>query len=150
MVKERKQARGLNVGMIAADDAPFAQHLGMFDAKARKKALADINSLHGDGRQMLGAALTAIQTIQAVVKKRPEGLDVGGAVALARQITDDTTAFKQRLDVIGNKIPKEPSDEAVLATLHIATELQQWSEDWATVAQPMIDKAIKLMENSNG
>lgn len=145
MAEEKKAGRGMMAPIIAVDEQP----VGMFSTKEQKRALKDLNQLHDDARGLLAVAMPALQGIQAAVKAKEPSLNINQALELARHITSDTQAFKTRLDQIKAKIPTAPSDQAVLSSLHIATELQQWTEDWSNVAEPMITSVNSLLEKKD-
>lgn len=149
MAGEKRVARGMTAPILAADDATFQMGDQMFSTKDQKRALKELTQLHQDAQGLLGAALPALQGIQLAVKAKEPGLNVEQALELARHITADTQTFKTRLDEIKAKIPNQPSDHAVVSSLHIATELQQWTEDWGNVASPMIASVSTLLEKKD-
>lgn len=148
MAGEKRKGRGDVPGYIVIEDSCFTKG-GMFTPKDQKRAITELNRLHDDARGLLGAGLSALQGIQLIVKAKEPGLDVEQALSLARHITADTQTFKERLDQIKAKIPEALTDEAVLSSLHIATELQQWTEDWGNIASPMIASVNTLLEKKD-
>lgn len=148
MAEEQKKGRGLGTGYVVFDDPGFTSGV-MFTQKDQKRALGDLNQLHRDAKMLLSASLPALTGLQAAIKNGAPETDYQSILKLARQITADTETFSNRLAVIQQKIPTVPNDQAVVDSLHIATELQQWTEDWGNVVTPMIDSVEKMLENKD-
>lgn len=149
MAGEKKPARGMYAHMRVVDDSAFINVPNMFPAKEQKRAIVELNELHREAKKLLNASLVGLTGCQAAIKNRTPGDDYEQIMRLARQISCDTETFKNRLDVIQQKIPTEPSDRAVVSSLHIATELQQWTEDWSNVVGPLIDSVENMLERKD-
>lgn len=149
MAGEKKMARGMTAPICMCDDAPFQKGLDLFNERQRKQAMGDLLSLERDARSLLGAALPALTGLQTVIKNDPKRGDLESIMRLARQIAGDTETFKGRLDGIKSKFPTTLDDQTVISSLHIATELQQWTEDWSNVVTPMINSVENILEKKD-